>query len=130
MYQLVLCFFVHNTRENLREDLFLTKLRALVGQWWQTSIYLKDYAWMLSTIMPSLLWNVRGVTESLLMAWSDLGWMANGWKRVWCLQANKQIFDSQFNDTDWVPCVVCSAFCSVLVNYLCDTVFTLKLMCK
>lgn len=59
-------------------------------------IYLDDYKWMLSTIMPSQLWNyVWGVTLSLLMAWSDLVWITNGCKRGWCLQANKQIFDSQ-----------------------------------
>lgn len=60
-----------------------------------TLICLGVYKWLLYTKISPEYWNAPwGATGSLLTAWSDLVWFANGWKWDCCLQANKQIFDS------------------------------------
>lgn len=55
-----------------------------------TLICLGVYKWLLYTKISPQYWNAPwGVTGSLLTAWSDLVWFANGWKWDCCLQANK-----------------------------------------
>lgn len=111
MYQLVVyCFALSiisvmedcykNNLMPLQNTLAHSSISIIIGIVWWTAknrwlaysrlVYLDDYKWMLSSMMLPQLWNAPwGVTESLLMAWSDLVWFANGWKWDYCLQANK-----------------------------------------